>query len=63
MRKIYTMRCKSPFCKIEGGYRYRYVGEWYEYEHCPICGHGANFDEFKDSEEDVKESSYHCERL
>jgi len=51
MIKKYTMRCKNPFCKVEGGYFYYYVGEWYEYKRCPICGHGACFDEFKECEE------------
>jgi hypothetical protein len=52
MIKKYTMRCKNPFCKVSGGYYYYYVGEWYEYERCPICGHGAHFDEFKECEEE-----------
>lgn len=40
------MSCKC--CK----YKYWVISEWYEYELCPICGHGARFDEFKDGEED-----------
>uniref|UniRef100_A0A6M3IWI2 Uncharacterized protein n=1 Tax=viral metagenome TaxID=1070528 RepID=A0A6M3IWI2_9ZZZZ len=57
---LYKMRCKNKDCKIPGGYTYYYDGEWYEYERCPICGHGASFDEFKEysteknSEREVK---------
>lgn len=50
------MRCKNKDCKIPGGYVYYYSGEWYEYEKCPVCGHGANFDEFKNSESKIKAS-------
>jgi rubrerythrin len=52
MRKKYEMRCKV--C----GYHYWFIGEWYSYERCPVCGHGASFDEFKCKEEDIEKSSY-----
>ena len=41
-------------CK-ECGYRYKYEGEIYEWEICPICGHGAPLDEFVDEERDKEE--------
>jgi len=49
---LYKMSCKNKDCKIPGGYKYQYEGKWYEYERCPICGHGASFDEFNDNEKD-----------
>ena len=32
-------------------YKYQYEGEVYEWEHCPICGNTASFEDF------VKEKS------
>ena len=57
MRKLYTMSCKNKECKVPGGYKYKYEGEWYEFERCPICGHGAPFEEFMDYEEPTNNNS------
>ena len=39
---IYKMSCKK--C----GYHYKYEGEPYSWETCPICGHSKSFNEFVD---------------
>lgn len=49
MIKKYKMSCKC--CK----YIYWVIAEWYPWEICPVCGHSAHFDEFKDGEQDIKE--------
>lgn len=48
VKKEYKMRCKC-------NYTYYYVGVQYYYEICPICGHGAPFDEFKTQEKEIEE--------
>jgi rubrerythrin len=40
VRRLYFMMC------AQCGYAYRYDGEEYEWEHCPICAHCAPFSEF-----------------